>query len=158
MDVAKALGSTSLFKDFAPDELALLASSTGEKRFAAGETLFREGDSGSEMYVILLGGVLVVKRDDKGDDEEVARLGSGDCFGEMAVVDTDHRRTATITALEQTSVLVISQARVEALCERDSAFGRSFYREIARRLSRRLSATSGDVTHYRALWRSLRRH
>lgn len=158
MDVAKALGSTLLFQDFSPEELALLASTTVEETLPAGETLFREGDIGNSMFVIMLGGVKVMKRNEHGDDEELARLGSGDCFGEMAVLDSGHARISTISALEQTALLVISQPQVEALCARHSGFGRSFYREIARRLSRRLSITSSDVTHYRALWRSLRRH
>jgi EAL domain-containing protein (putative c-di-GMP-specific phosphodiesterase class I) len=77
--------------------------------FVAGETIFRLGDRGRNAYFIESGQVEVtVERE--GETLIIARLGQGEVFGEMSMVD-DAPRSATITALEDTEVIVIQRSR-----------------------------------------------
>ena len=62
---------------------------------AAGTVLFREGETGTTMYVLQAGRVRITKSI-KGEDKMLAILGPGEFFGEMAILN-DKPRTATAT-------------------------------------------------------------
>ncbi|HET7857008.1 MAG TPA: cyclic nucleotide-binding domain-containing protein [Gaiellaceae bacterium] len=69
-----------------------LAGEFMERTFSAGETIVEEGESGQTFIVIEDGWVTVTVH-----GQEVGRLGPGDAFGEMALIDKS-ARTATVTA------------------------------------------------------------
>ncbi len=79
----------------------------GRQHFNPDEIIFRQGDRGDRVYVITDGTVEVARA---GSDGEVvlARLGPGDCFGEMALVD-DRPRNATARSLTQVNVLTLDR-------------------------------------------------
>jgi len=78
-------------------------------RCAKGETLFYQGTVGSQMYVVLGGTVGVFD-----GPRCIARLHTGDMFGEMALVDKAPR-SATVTALEESRLFVLSESTFEHL-------------------------------------------
>ena len=105
----------------------------------AGETIFAEGELGSAMYVLLAGRVGV----STARAGQVAVLGAGEFFGEMAVIDT-FPRSATVTALENgTRVLPIDQHRFVYLVSQQPAFALSVMAVISRRM--RSMASTGTV-------------
>jgi CRP-like cAMP-binding protein len=78
-----------------------------EKKLTPGELLFNEGDKGDAMYLIREGKIKITKG--RGSDEKVlAVLKEGDFFGEMAIIDGSPR-SATATAVADTSLLVIDK-------------------------------------------------
>jgi CRP-like cAMP-binding protein len=68
-----------------------------ERRFAAGETIFREGEPADDAYLIHAGRVEIVKQA-PGGPVRLARLGAGEMFGEMGGLDSTPR-SATARAL-----------------------------------------------------------
>ena len=79
------------------------------KKFAAGEEVFRIGDQGRNAYFIESGSVQIsIRRDDT--DAVIAKLGVGEIFGEMSMID-DAPRSATVTAVVDTEVIVIQRSR-----------------------------------------------
>lgn len=81
------------------------------KRFSAGEEIFRSGDTARNAYIIEKGKVEVsVESDDK--KIVIAELGKGELFGEMSMID-DAPRSATITAIEETEVVVMQRSRFQ---------------------------------------------
>ncbi len=92
---------------------ATLARRSMLRMYAAGETIVRQGDDGAEMYLVHDGKVAVVREKAGQGDAELAQLGPGMFFGEMALV-TGERRTATVRAAVACSMLVIDH---EALRE-----------------------------------------
>ncbi|MCB2106576.1 MAG: cyclic nucleotide-binding domain-containing protein [Rhodobacteraceae bacterium] len=82
------------------------------KSFAKGHVLFKEGDYADSAYVIVSGAVALSRRDGSGDISTFITLRDGEIFGEMALI-VDIRRTATATAHEQTSVIVIGRTEFD---------------------------------------------
>jgi CRP-like cAMP-binding protein len=106
--------------------------SESDLTFADGECLFREGEAGTEMYVIREGAVRITKS--VGSRQlELAVLGRGDFFGEMALLE-GMPRDASAHAVGQTTVLAIGQGGLLMRIRRDPTFAL----ELLNRLSGRV--------------------
>jgi CRP/FNR family transcriptional regulator, cyclic AMP receptor protein len=89
---AEALGRCPFFQGLSRNELIALAKLTEDLEVDQGKVLTRQGESGSEFFVIIDGEVGVTK-----DGQEIRTMGPGDFFGEIALLE-DTPRTATVTA------------------------------------------------------------
>jgi len=78
------------------------------------------------------------------EDEEVFRMGAGQHFGEMALINDD-TRSATIKAIERTELIRIKRQDLERLLAQDDALAHRVYRVIARYLCGRLRQTTADL-------------
>jgi len=100
------------------------------QRFPAGSVIFREGDLGSEMYIIQKGRVRISLR--VGNRErEVAVFEKGDFFGEIALLNASPARSATATAVDDVEVLELTSADLDQILRRKP--------EIAIRMMMKLS-------------------
>ena len=89
-----------------------LKNAQGEqKHFARGEVVIKEGGAADAMYFVLEGMLHVIKNYRTMDERYVASLHAGDLFGEMALF-LKESRTATIVAIEDTTVLEIRREAV----------------------------------------------
>jgi CRP-like cAMP-binding protein len=86
------LGRVDLFSDLNARELQEFAGSLKQRRYEAGRAVVTEGESGVGFFVVAEGSASVSI-----EGEEVAMLGPGDCFGEIALLE-ESKRTATVTA------------------------------------------------------------
>ncbi len=93
-------------------DVAALARLGGVKKYAADEIFFNFGDSGREMYIILKGRVGVFINSFDGFQTKVAELKAGDFFGEMSLLE-GMPRSATVSSLEETVVLIINDSNFE---------------------------------------------
>jgi CRP-like cAMP-binding protein len=108
-----ALARVPLFEGISGDSLQRLADAAGEQDFAAGDFIVRQGQVGTGLYVILDGEASVVR-----GATELARLKSGEFFGELAVID-QQPRLASVRALSPTRCLAIASWDLLNLLERD---------------------------------------
>jgi CRP/FNR family transcriptional regulator, cyclic AMP receptor protein len=90
---ADLLRKVNLFSGLDDKELENLADEFNERRFSAGDKIALEGEGGLMFFVVDSGEASVEVH-----GEEVGRLGPGDAFGEIALIDR-RPRTATVTAL-----------------------------------------------------------
>lgn len=98
------------------DVVERLASGAAERTFQPGETVFQEGSTGREIYLILEGQVEVVKGSE-GEEMLLARRGPGDVLGEMGFIEASPR-FATVRALGQARLLELSEQGIQfALAE-----------------------------------------
>jgi CRP-like cAMP-binding protein len=86
-------------------EINFLSSLSREKKYKPGEVLFREGDPGDTMYIVLDGRVRISKHIPGAGEEALAFMARGDYFGEMALID-DLPRSAEATAHDQGAVVL----------------------------------------------------
>ena len=99
-----------------------------------GEYLFKEGDLGTEMYIIQDGQVEIVKSLD-GQPKRVAVLEKGDFFGEMSVLE-DLPRTASARALKACRLLQINSSTFDQMLRSNPEIAVRMMRKLSRRLRR----------------------
>ncbi|MEQ9500007.1 MAG: ATPase, T2SS/T4P/T4SS family [Deltaproteobacteria bacterium] len=117
-ETTQFLQQVSLFEHVKAEFLPSIAQRLEERVFSRDEVIFSEGDSGDTLYIIKAGSVGVLLIDPAvGLRFELARLRTGQVFGEMALL-TRHRRSATCIAMEPTSCLVLESKTFHAIVER----------------------------------------
>ena len=128
-----ALESAGLFRNLNHDELSALRRITQERRFTAGQEIFREGEPGDGVYVVNDGLVEISGSLGQNERRVFSRIGSGEVFGEMAVIE--HRpRSASATAARDTTVHFIPRGEILYLVERSPGLAMSLLQEISHRL------------------------
>ena len=109
--ITALLKDTILFSDLELSELDFMEKTMNLRQFRAGEMVFRQGDGGVGMYLIVSGSVNVFL-DEALETQEVrqsliTRLFAGDFFGESALVVEGGKRSATVIAREDCELLCL---------------------------------------------------
>ncbi len=108
------------------------------RRHHSGEVVCTEGEPGRQMFIVRSGEVEVTKQGQReGPPTCLARLGAGDCFGEMSLIDIQ-RRSATVTACQETELYVLSNNDFYTLYTYDPEGYTLVIMNICREISRRL--------------------
>jgi len=124
-------------------ELDAITAIVETRDVAAGTDLFREGNPGDGLFLVISGEINVTKRA-PGGEHLLARLGPGGVLGEMSLVTADPR-SATGRASVDTRVIHMPADRFRALLEADSVAAHKIVAAIAEVLARRLAAMNGVV-------------
>lgn len=92
--------------------------------------IFRQGDPGENYFIILSGNVRIFTREKSGRETDLSLLGSGDGFGEMALL-SDEKQSASVEALEETQLLVIGKTGVDSVIKNNPDVSRAFIKEMS---------------------------
>jgi CRP-like cAMP-binding protein len=128
------LKGVELFVGCSPEEIDRISSLTTQIDVDAGRVLCVEGKPGEEFFVIVEGEAEVTR-----GGELIARLGAGDFFGEMALLDGG-ARVATVTAATPMRLLVLNRSEFRSLVEVSTMIDRRILEAIGKR-ARRLAAS-----------------
>jgi CRP-like cAMP-binding protein len=116
------------------DDLEELALIVEERRFEPGNDVFREGDPGDAVYLIVKGRVRVfVPASADRAERPLSELGDGACIGEMAVLDSAPR-SATVAALERTRTLRVPGEGFKRLLAERPEMSEAIVTELVRRM------------------------
>jgi len=88
------LKNIPIFADLSGKELDTIASEMTRRECKAGELIFKEGDPGNEMYVVLIGSVLIFIIDNDGKEVVLSEMVQGNFFGDMSIIDRAPRSAA----------------------------------------------------------------
>ncbi|HEU4743619.1 MAG TPA: cyclic nucleotide-binding domain-containing protein [Anaerolineales bacterium] len=126
-----------LFHGLGDDELAAVAAELDEVQFPKDAVIFQQGGKADSFYLIYGGTVRIMRTQNK-KEYQLARLVREDYFGEMALI-ANRPRSATASALTDTSLLVLSRADFEKLFKKHPQAGLNLAvairsRELAQRL------------------------
>ncbi len=106
------LKNSDVFRTVKTDDLRLVADMLEEEQFYKGDHIFEIHDQGDYMYIVVEGKV-GISLDTSRQDYVVTRT-SGDCFGEMNLID-ELPRSATAIVLEDTQVLKLDKQKLRGL-------------------------------------------
>src|SRR6185437_994331 len=140
MSHSRLLQNVYLFKSLTEKELEQIAEISESKPLMAGDEIFMKGEPAKALYLIKMGAVKIQQSSKSGDMIDVATLGPGSHFGEMAFVDGEPR-SATATASDRGEMVAISYEKLNALLQKNPAIAVKFYRELAHFLAGRLRVT-----------------
>ncbi len=123
-----------IFADLTADDLEELATVVEERRVDPGKDVFREGDPGDAVYLIVKGSVVVFTGGDGTRPERVlSELGAGACIGEMAVLDASPR-SATVRALERTRTLRVPGEGFKRVMSERPEMSQAIVAELVKRM------------------------
>lgn len=135
----RVLPRVPLFGELAPESFERLVRAVRLAKLREDQVLFREGEPGDALYVVVEGAV--VPSSERPARRRLAVLQEGDFFGEVALV-TDQPRIATVRALVDTTLLALDADAVRALLRREPGLAVTFLRFLRERLLHRLGRTS----------------
>lgn len=138
-DIAQLLGDTALCKGLSRPELLRVAESGRVERWPQGSVVMEEGTAGPRVVVLLEGMVQVLKRDEEGNEQELARVGPGAVLGEMSLIESAPR-SATVRALMPLRVFAMDRGTFSEMVEDGDPAALKMGLAIARVLSRRVTA------------------
>lgn len=148
--VPELLKNVAIFKDLDEAELAAVAEVCKEEIFESGAYVFREGEAGNRLYVIVTGEVRI-SRDVPGSGEEaLAVLKPGALFGEMSVFDRSDRSTHAISNGGCT-LLTIMRPDFEMLLDFNRELAYKVLWACVRVLTSRLRSTNDSLRSFLAM-------
>ena len=112
--IEEALGGVRLFEGMSSEALRRVAAIASEETLPKGSVLFREGDVGDKLYLLLEGKVRISRNLGGMGEEALAIIGPGEAFGEMALIE-DAPRSADGYTHEDCRLLSISREEFEDL-------------------------------------------
>jgi hypothetical protein len=133
------LAPMPLFAHCSEKELRAVAQATHPRRFPRGAVIFEEGHPGTELYLLIAGGVDIVKH-----GQTIATLGPGSNFGEMAMLD-EPSRSATAVASADSELMVISRDAFFAMLKANPMLAVKILWNLLLRLSAHLRQTSSRL-------------
>jgi len=128
------LAETPLFAGVRRRLLSRLAIRLFEKRYDAGEEIFRQGDAGRALFVVAEGEVEIVRSDGSDAEHRLALVGERTAFGELALID-DEPRLATARATTPTRLLILYRTHFEDLLAGDPAVAVALCRNLLVRVA-----------------------
>ncbi len=127
-----ALKRVPLFSTLTLEQLASIDRLMVTRHYVKGESIFRRGDVGSELFVVV-DGEIRIHLDDRGREVTVARHGAGSVVGEMAVFD-EEPRSAGAQATTDTTVRVLRRDRLHAIVHEHPEVLLEFIKNLSQRL------------------------
>ncbi len=112
--------------------MKLLATFSAEERFRSGSMIFREGEKGDKLYIVLDGRVRISKFIPGVGEEALTVLDRGDFFGEMALIDAMPRSADAKAHEKDTTVLSIDRATLNEILSMDPHASMQFLNLLCR--------------------------
>jgi CRP/FNR family transcriptional regulator, cyclic AMP receptor protein len=147
----KSEDKVDLFKErgLSAAEMKLLATFSTEERFNEGSMMFREGEKGDKLYIVLDGRVRISKFIPGVGEEALTVLDRGEFFGEMALID-DAVRSADAKAHDgDATVLSIDRATLNEILSMDPHASLQFLNLLCRMISRRLREINDKIVQWK---------
>ncbi|MCF0241247.1 MAG: cyclic nucleotide-binding domain-containing protein [Treponema sp.] len=161
-DLPKLL-KIALFADFKADNendcrvLKMLYEGTLVRHYKKDDMIIKEGDIGDEFYILLDGAVHISRMTPAGDSIALADLNASMniFFGETALISND-TRSATVNALSDCKILVLSSKKFHEICAKEPVVGYRVLTVLARRMAQTIRDTNRDkATLYEALFNEI---
>jgi len=141
--------SVPVLRELGRRELAEVEAILEKQSYPPGEVVFREGDPGTGVYVVLSGSVEVSQNDGGGGHVVLSELHPGSFFGELALLD-DTARTATATAAEATELALLRRSALLGLAEEKPQLGVKVVMNLSQIVADRLRRTNRALKEVRS--------
>ena len=151
-EVDQLLRGNILFADLNARQIRFVRNIVHLRRYRETEVIFRQGETGVGMYIILEGSVAITVNGPGSEPAaasgpiEIATLRPGDFFGELALVEDNCRRSADARALEDSQLIGFFKPDLLEILERNPAAGVRITMRLGQVLGRRLRKTTDRLS------------
>jgi phosphoserine phosphatase RsbU/P len=135
-----------LFQDVPLPDLVKMVNELPVQTYQAGDYLFRDGDPGEHLYVVMDGTLEIVLAADSPDELLLRTCGPGEYVGEMGLILPDGKRTATVRAKARTRTWVMDRAKFTQVLQRWPVIAYAMVGILSQRLDATNDATFHDLT------------
>ncbi|MEZ4769731.1 MAG: PP2C family protein-serine/threonine phosphatase [Caldilineales bacterium] len=139
------LRDVALFAPLSDDVLREIEATMPVTRWPAGTVLFREGEPGDSMCVVLSGTIEVVKAMGTTEEWRVRQMNPGSFVGELALLEPGGLRSAAVRAVTDVEIAALRRAGFDALLERQPRVAVELVETLSRRLRETNDATIRDL-------------
>lgn len=146
-ELCKMIASSQMFNEFSHEEISIIATYARGYEAKSGTLIFREGQKGTFMCLLVTGRVDVYKENDAHERKRITSIRAGKTMGEMSLLD-DLPYSATTIAVEDSSLVLMTKTNFEKLNEEHPVLSNKILKSIARLLSLRLRQTTGILLDY----------
>ena len=144
-DTAAFLRGVRLFREFPAGDLDELTACLREQELPSGQVLFREREPGDEMFFVRRGTVIISKAVTAQVEEVLTRMGPGEFFGEMSLLD-GAPRSATARAVSDVLLLALDRGNFQRFVAASPRSAARFFRAYGEAVAERLRGTNDLVT------------
>lgn len=127
------LKRVALFSGLGERQLDTLAAGSVRRSFPKGRMIVAEGEPSSALYILLSGRAKVQRSDSEGKEVILAVLGSGECFGEMSLID-DAPRSASVITIESCDFMAINKDTFKATLDENPEIAMKIMKGLVKRL------------------------
>jgi CRP-like cAMP-binding protein len=138
------LDQVSLFAGFTAEEVAAIGKHASRATYSPGSAVFREGDPGADMFMVVKGTASAHIRQEDGGDIRLVTFAPGTVFGELAILDQGNR-SATVIADNELVCHVLSETSFAALSAQSPAVAIKLLTNLGRELSGRLRLANQTI-------------
>lgn len=144
-DLLQFLPNIALFGGLEESTLRRVIALMKVQRPDKGEQVCKQGDNGKDMFIVRRGEVAVVRERESGRRVRMVRLGVGEFFGEMTLIDPQ-KRSATIVVEQPSVLLSLGSKDLYQLFQQDVNGYVMILQNLCREMSRRLRTTNARLS------------
>jgi uncharacterized membrane protein len=133
MDYVPLIARIPMFADLREDDVRLLATSVRERRFAAGQVIMQQGDTGTSMFIVADGHVNIFLPGEASRRISLKDIAHGEYFGELALFD-DKPRSASALATTDAVLLELDRTTLSKYLTQRPAAALTLLRTLSTRL------------------------
>lgn len=155
-DLTHVLSQNRLFHNLERAEIKIVEDLVHERHYRAGESIFRQGDIGIGMYIVVKGSVdisVLESEESYGPDQYkeilITKLKKGDFFGEISLVEENGKRTARAVAAEDCILIGFFKPDMNVIMENHPSTGIKIAINLAEVIGKRLKSTTEKISQLR---------
>lgn len=146
-EICTMIADTAMFGELLWSDIVSMANSFECYQVPANTTIFKEGEAGNYLCLLIKGKVEMRKLDEGGGSRMIVGVGRGRSFGEMAIID-DEPRSASCVALQECLLLVLEKDSYKSILKERPALATVILEKLARLLSQRLRAVNSKFIEH----------
>lgn len=146
-EICDMIADTPLFSDLLWADIENLSNYLQCYQVAAKTIIFKEGEVGNYMCLLIAGQVEIVKEDQDGKPHRLLIVGRGKTFGEMSLIDSEPR-SATCIASHDCILLLLAKANYARILKEQPGLAAHILAKLAKLMSQRLRVLSGKMVEF----------
>lgn len=146
-NICDMIEESQLFADLEWKDIEALAGYVQCYEVSADTVIFKEGESGTYMFLLVKGEVEILKTGHDGSLHRIVQIGHGKTVGEMSIIDGE-KRSATCIASQTSVLLLLTKDNYARIIKERPVLAVHILAKLAKLMSQRLRSVSGQLVEY----------